>query len=484
MFATAVYGLSYFIELSMPSLELAVLLLQFEYCGLTFIPFFWFLLVHSYGLQEKHEKREKALHLIFIIPIIFIILVWTNSYHNLIYKRIYLLEGVPLTILKAERGILFLPLNLTLNLLSLAATFMMVIKLIKSRGRFKGQFTLMTVAALFPLSAHFLLLKKMIPYNLDVIPIAFAVTGLLTFWGMIRIQLFDLIPIAQDMVLNALEDGIIVVDLKSRIIESNQAARNRFFPGEERGIGKTIKEINPLLAKRINEIPNHGEFMLKTANKSTCIFKLTCSEIKHRSFGVMGHLYILRDNTEMRSYVNNLKQLATFDTLTGIFNRRQFLDIAPVELNRAEKKGRPFSLVLFDLDHFKLVNDSFGHDAGDLVLQQTSRLIGEHMRSGSLYARYGGEEFVVLIPEADGEQAVAIIERLRLALEKAIVVYGEKAIEITASFGISTYQFNKDLTLDDYLKQADEAMYAAKEQGRNSIVHHDTMKTIPIALTD
>ncbi len=155
------------------------------------------------------------------------------------------------------------------------------------------------------------------------------------------------------------------------------------------------------------------------------------------------------------------------DELTQLSNRRDMWQHLEQEYFRFERTGNPFSVILFDIDHFKQVNDTYGHDAGDFVLVRFAELLKETSRKIDLAARWGGEEFLVLLPETGLDQALALAERLRKHIEQAVVNYKQQEIRITASGGVGA--INLAQGLNGLLKQADINLYQAKVLGRNRI---------------
>lgn len=162
-----------------------------------------------------------------------------------------------------------------------------------------------------------------------------------------------------------------------------------------------------------------------------------------------------------------LRMIAQVDHLTGALTRRGFVEQAEREIARARRYGRPSTLVMLDLDHFKRVNDTHGHAAGDWVLQQLANAVGGALRPCDVLGRLGGEEFAILLPETAGDEAVAAIERLRHVIaEKPIALDDAATLHVTASFGAATLA--PDVTsFPAWLKQADTMLYAAKAAGRN-----------------
>lgn len=156
------------------------------------------------------------------------------------------------------------------------------------------------------------------------------------------------------------------------------------------------------------------------------------------------------------------------DTLTGLRSRVGLRDDLGRELSRFQRSGKPFCLALMDIDHFKKVNDTYGHESGDRVLVSAANHVSRHLRSFDDAWRWGGEEFLLCLKEADLVAGALILERLRTGLEKAPVKLGdERVISVTASFGIVCAA--KDLTIEDMLVQADKALYRAKAGGRNRV---------------
>jgi len=166
----------------------------------------------------------------------------------------------------------------------------------------------------------------------------------------------------------------------------------------------------------------------------------------------------------LQSANGELHRLATTDRLTGIWNRAYFEEVAAKETERAARYGEPLSLLLFDIDHFKAINDTHGHLIGDQVLIELTRRVGEHLRANDVLARWGGEEFVIMLPHCAAAEALRVAEKLRALVQaQPFALVGQ----VTASFGVA--DFRPTDNLDTWLKRADDALYAAKAGGRNQV---------------
>ena len=170
--------------------------------------------------------------------------------------------------------------------------------------------------------------------------------------------------------------------------------------------------------------------------------------------------FTLMASTRVRK---ELEHLASHDSLTGCMTRRAWLEICEQEMDRSVRSGRQMTVLMMDIDHFKMINDKFGHQVGDRVIVSFVTQATIALRRADSLGRYGGEEFVALLPETDAEQALIVAERIRAAVETST----DKP-ECTVSIGVATN--NVKLSVDGLLALADEAMYRAKQSGRNRVV--------------
>lgn len=184
--------------------------------------------------------------------------------------------------------------------------------------------------------------------------------------------------------------------------------------------------------------------------------------------GNIAFKYIPKGDPERLTY-DKLQFEANTDGLTGCYNKTFFNNAFSTLFRKSQSIGSKLSLIFFDLDHFKHLNDTYGHDAGDYVLKEMAKIIKDNgVRDGDIFARYGGEEFAVVLPDTGAKQALEIAERLRALIENHSFIYDSKRLPVTASIGVADYQ-EGILTSTDMFKRADIAVYTSKNGGRNLV---------------
>jgi two-component system cell cycle response regulator len=169
-------------------------------------------------------------------------------------------------------------------------------------------------------------------------------------------------------------------------------------------------------------------------------------------------------------YHEEIYRLTIIDALTDIHNKRYLLEFLDRELARSARYHRPLALIMFDLDHFKTINDDLGHLGGDFILRELAACVKSSIRKEELFARYGGEEFCVVLPETPRDGAMIVAERLRGLVEKHVFQYEGKCMTVSVSVGVATTGGDEALTPNELIRQADDLLYQAKEQGRNRVV--------------
>ena len=183
--------------------------------------------------------------------------------------------------------------------------------------------------------------------------------------------------------------------------------------------------------------------------------------------------YMRKQKADLSLAFDKIQQIATRDELTGVANRRFMQEKMREEVLRADRNSMPLLFAILDIDHFKQINDRYGHQAGDAVLQAFVSLVQSSIRGNDILARWGGEEFVILFPETDIPVGLICLERVRTKVAGAEIIAGETSLKLTVSVGVTRY--GRGDTIEEVMARADSALYAAKAQGRDRIVCPDIL---------
>ncbi len=214
-----------------------------------------------------------------------------------------------------------------------------------------------------------------------------------------------------------------------------------------------------------------GELVNRRKDGSLYYEEETITPVLDDQGNVTHFIAIKLDITERKEAESSLERLARTDALTGINNRRHLFELAVHEFEVARRYGHPLSVIMLDLDHFKDVNDTFGHAVGDQILQSVTQVARSQLRDVDLIGRYGGEEFVIILPVTSARQSSLVAERIRGGVESLRIETDKGPASVTLSLGIAEmFHAPQDGSVDDMIRRADEALYAAKKAGRNRAV--------------
>ncbi|AOW76748.1 diguanylate cyclase [Colwellia sp. PAMC 20917] len=295
---------------------------------------------------------------------------------------------------------------------------------------------------------------------------------------------------------NKLNTGILIIDSQYNIVFWNRYLQIHANKKPENVIGQDIFIVFPELPEKWFKRKIESVFQLKT--QSFCsweqrhhLFELphtrpmttdshfmaqNCTFLPLENKEANEHVCILiEDVTDVCHYqsklnktLEELAQANRIDGLTQVFNRKHWEECLEKEFSRARRYQHGLALIMFDLDHFKLLNDTYGHLGGDIVLIETAKVISELLRLGDLFGRYGGEEFAIILPNTDIIGALDVAERIRVAISKNVIKFQEIEINVTASVGVAVIT-EADTRYEDLISHTDLALYDAKASGRNIV---------------
>lgn len=347
--------------------------------------------------------------------------------------------------------------------LMLLALAVVIEAISRSSGMHRRQYVGIAIAFTLPWVANignvFNLFR---PLGVDATPISFLGTGALIAFLLKKERLFTVLPVARTVLVEAIPDPVLVVDLGQQVVDANAAAF------------ALIGLSDPIIGRQLTEIaalaPLHGlvrgeappvELVLGEGLR----FEITLVPLTHGGRQV-GQMLLLRDVTRRARLEIKLREEATRDSLTGLHNRRLLEEVGRQMTREADRLGQPLAVVMADLDYFKRLNDHHGHQAGDRVLQAVGRFFSERVRQSDAVFRTGGEEILMLLPGITRDQALGRIDAWRRDFAATEIDIGQGRVRSTFSAGIAIYPEDGS-SLDEVLVRADKALYRAKEAGRN-----------------
>ena len=469
VFSMAVYTFGYAGELAQTTVAAAQRWLDVEYLALPWAGGLWLLAACRYNRIKVRTP------LLFIIPVITFAGHYTN-FHNLFYSApMTMVQRAPFWVLSVQRGPLSMLDNAYLLVAFLVGAWVYFAAFRHASSLYRKQALIMLLGSFVPLVGYFMYLADLSPWGLDITPITLTVTCALLYYGIFHCGVFDLAPLARTLIFNTIRDAVLILDNHDRLLDFNPAAVTVLPVLDRKQVGTETEVLfadTPGLAKALAGAGNPSEFCL-AAGGDPRFFEIRTWPLFSDSLafgaGRLARAVIFADVTAQVQLREELRRNAETDSLTGIANRRRFHQSLELECMRFTRGRAPLSLLMIDLDHFKDINDQFGHPVGDAVLRNIAQRLLLSLRKTDLLARYGGEEFSVLLPETRVEGAEVIAERLRAAVCHAPVEVEGLSIPISVSIGVSSHATDQEVDSEVLLKKVDLALYRAKAAGRNRV---------------
>ncbi len=420
-----------------------------------------------------------------------LLLSWTNAWHHLWSARIDYRVSGGLHVIATEPGPLYWLFSLAYAYsLILAGTALLGHAFWHARGIYRRQYALLLLAVAVALGPSLLSEAGLTPWpDLDLAPLGLAVSGPLLAYALFRYRLLDLVPVARTQLVDIMLDAVIVLDLQNRVLDINPAALRLIGWTDRSPVGQPASLVlaawPDLVARHANDLEIAAQVELDQART----LHLSITPLHDAAGNTRGRLIMLRDisalkqaerdllsaNTRLHAQLAQIEALqlelqsqAIHDALTGLYNRRYLAETLPREIARAAREAQPLCVIFLDLDHFKAVNDTYGHAAGDQVLQAVGHFLEQSARASDIVCRYGGEEIVIVCSGMALTAAEQRAEAWRASLGRLAIVVDGQAIHVTISAGIAGFPTHGALT-DSLLLAADGALYAAKAAGRNCV---------------
>ena len=465
---------------------------------------------------------RKRIGLIWAVPLFNMGLVAANPLHQWIWADIIPVEGSHS--LWFQQGPAYIWLAAWFYVYVLTGALLVAREALKPVDLYRQQAITVIVSTLPPLVVGTLYVFDWVPPGLSLLPMSFLATGLIYFTSLFRFRLFDLLPIARDTLIENVSDSVFVLDANDRVIDMNPSAWEftHRMGAAAAALGNARR--TRLLGQPVNKVLDRWPSLLRhcTRKENTEALITICHRppihinlrmyllygdkaarpsILHRK--PTGKLVMLRDMTtlyqgqielmktnqlqqktqarlessnrklkkrilEIEALQEQLHEMAVRDRLTKLFNRHYFEEALLAEFTKARRSGSPLSIILFDIDHFKRINDTYGHQAGDQALRIFAELIQEKIRTSDIACRYGGEEFILAMPGMTLEEAHQRAEKIRQAFKSTVIDYKGQQIQATISGGVGALP-DYEGSQDGLISLVDKALYAAKKAGRDRI---------------
>jgi diguanylate cyclase (GGDEF)-like protein len=484
--AFLIWTLGYVFELLSPSLGAKLWWADFEFIGIALLPVVWFQVVRRYTGHGPLPRWFAALLGAFVAVSV---AVFALNPGRIFRGAPSLDTSTAPSVLVPDYGWYWAAFFMPVVYLLLGATVVLLVHAMwrDRQSLYRLQYALLIVAILLPVVAGTLYIFGLEPApGLNPTTAVVSVSGAIMAYALFRYRLFRIAPLARGMVVDGLSDGVIVLDTYERIVDFNPAARSLFPDLDGEALGRPVSEIlafHPGLLESIGQAGDDSAPDTVIAELSIALpgdkaggdlpesrhFTLALTAVRARGGRVLGHSVLLHDVTRSVELLRQVERLATTDPLTELLTRKAFLELGEREMTRARRQGFPMWLVKLDLDHFALVNDLYGSDAGDEVIRAVAGACRRILRAFDLVGRFGGEEFVMLLPHLSAVEAAETAERLRQAVEALAVWKDDQLVTATASIGLAGTDCADHEFLNDLLAPADSALRHARQDGGNRI---------------
>ncbi len=600
MISVALYCAGYAIEISSDTLHCMLVGSRIEYLGISFLPAFWLLLA-LYFCGAAARISRLFMILLFVIPVLTVVIVFCDGLLHLHYRTAVASLSGPFPTLSFTRGPWYWVHIVFSNAAILTGNALFLSMVFRSARHFRIQATVMFLGSLLPWSALVVHLTGVVPWRLDPVPFALAISGPLYAFGLFRYRLFDLVPIVRSTLVENLQDGVLVFNHDWRLMDLNRAAMPLLSVSRQEAVGESrdwiladypgllstivegggiveesgsdpsgsrlvakvsvafveggwrkdagflvlVHDISdlkkaeadlrdseekfrllfeaapdPILlmddscrfidcnsaAVRMFGVVSRGNILhrspayfspeyqpdgMQSTEKSEKVMRqafvegsvLTEWVFRHRDGshaivdmsiaivsikGVKVQLMHLRDISEKKHVEQKLREISLIDELTGLNNRRGFMTLALQQIKIADRLAQGMTLLYADLDDLKIINDTYGHNAGDQALKDAAAVLKSSLRASDILARIGGDEFVGLILESGGETEQAVRTRVLENLN-AHNLQGIRKYRLSLSFGTARYEVTEPCSMEELLERADRDMYRNKLEKKASL---------------
>ncbi|NLN42094.1 MAG: diguanylate cyclase, partial [Clostridiales bacterium] len=441
----SLYLFGYLMIINNSNLQEMIFWNQIQYLGLPFISVLWLMVALLYT-KTIYSLKIKMAVLFFSIPVITFFMRLTNSWHHLFYTKWEIRQFSGYYSLYMERGLWYY-VNISYTILCLLLTVIIYLTgyLKNKAGYTKSHFLVFLFASLLPFIGIVLVIFAFDNWSIDYSALIMPVSLLIISYGIIKYDFLEIRTLARETIFENNIVAMVVLGAGKRIIDYNKAAEKFFEDINIQLNNYTIEHILDREPKLLEVFQSESscDFSL-LINGEERFFEIDVVQLGDTYNGNTRMLKSIRDVTEERKIQERLKVLATIDSLSGLYNRAEFMNLAKNEFDWVKRNNEELALLIMDLDNFKIINDTFGHAAGDEVIREVGRIIKTGFRKTDIAGRIGGEEFAVVLKNTSLEDAQRIAEKFRQTVANRKVVYEGQEITFTISIGLAGVFGNSD----------------------------------------
>lgn len=470
LFLAGIWIAAQALEVSAIDLETKIMWANVQYAPLIFIPLAYLYFTLHFTRNESILRKRWILFMLMIAPIAFNILVWTNGYHELIRRDMFLdLSGAFPTVGKTYGSVLyfFCAYNYGVTIFTAVNLF----KALSEKSSFyRKQIILLIIALIVPTCANIIQVSGLNPFKVDITPAFFGLSAVVLTGGIFYYHLFDVVPIARSVIIQEMKAGMIVLDNEGRLLDINRAAKKMFDIKSEIIIGRKIEDELSAAPELISIFKAGKDTVGEIAFEKGEIlyhYEVTLTQLKNQNNVFIGWLLQTYDITVRILAEDIIRQAAFHDSLTGLPNRKYFQSLFSQELALARMHGYKLAVAFLDLDNFKTINDTLGHDTGDKVLCAIAERLRAALHESVIVSRIGGDEFAVVLPKLGNNNEIKAAGKLLLSIFEGDIRLEDKSVEVKASIGFSVFPKDGE-SVEALLQRADKSMYLVKRSSKNN----------------
>lgn len=462
-----IYMFGYQMELNSNELQDALFWLRFQYIGLPFLNAAWLTICLLYTGKIQKAKAFSFI-IIFIIPVITCFLSITNNYHNLYYASVSFINKNGFKLLLLEKGIWYYVQSVYILVTSLASLFILysVYKRTKMSSHRK-LIMMLTMSNITMLISLLVLIVNPFNFPLDYSVFFMPIIALILLKFTVKNNFLEIKSLGRDELFHKSQQGMLIININDIVVDYNKQAELIFKNmGFELGHKPLSFSIND--NENSNMVTDSNDYRILYEDKRAIYWRIEKHTLTDGDGGCIGYVQNFINVSDSIKKQKYLERISKTDALSSLLNRREFFIQASLFLDNFDVE-KPIFLVMLDIDHFKKVNDTFGHIIGDNVIKKIGSLLRSSFRQTDIIARYGGEEFIGMFQAPNQEDALTRAQSFVNQVAEISFISDHPDYTITISAGVACFQVGENL--EHLITRADNALYKAKQNGRNQAVY-------------